>query len=507
MASSAFLPRPLPAGREITQTSHFSLGPDLRLQTGTRQTTSHRHFPAYDVAPVVLLRPRSSRHPFLPTLPSSAVAQAVAEAVSEAHGAFTPLPPQQPADGHALVQARTLAMQSSHVPLEADARTRTAVSTARAGYGWQQRQPRDQELALTQRLIFGRDSVPKGDLSKPRLLATTYQDFFPPYHSCPHLLPHSDHTNPLQWDRRTHNDDTSYKRQFLAPGSTPALMCARATSSIKLGDVKLGSGPMCSEKKEAFVPQGLPPDRYDKAQASAHVHFVHIRPGDDLFRGETTKALHFYAQDPEPFVIYHEHSPQSHILEGNGHPGPGSLTTSTKLCHGQPFTMACKPGTHHIPHEELQSHVSLGDPMMLDKFFRTTMGTHYAPSDTTRIPLEPTLHLLESNLPKGTGETDFLTFHQKMMKPHKPHPATVTEEQLRRCKYSHIEPPLGTERFLSTLYNHKYPWKYEGPVVLAVGTNQESHLPLGTMHQRSCKANKVNLQAPQSPIYPCPSQQ
>lgn len=182
MSSSAFLP---PAGQDLTQASHFTLGPDVRLQTAPLQSTSHCHFPAYHVAPIALLRPKPSRHPFLPTLPSLALAQAVSEAVSEAHGAFAPLPQQPQPDEHALVEARTRFMQSSHVPLQADARARAGVSIAHAGYGWQQAPPRAHELIRDARLIFDRDSVPKGDQSKPRHLTTTYQEFFPPHHSCP----------------------------------------------------------------------------------------------------------------------------------------------------------------------------------------------------------------------------------------------------------------------------------------------------------------------------------
>lgn len=65
--------------------------------------------------------------------------------------------------------------------------------------------------------------------------------------------------------------------------------------------------------------------------------------------------------------------------------------------------MAHKPATRHIPHEKLQSHVSLGNPSQLDQFFQTTMRSDYTPSDTQRMPLVPTLHLLHSSLPMGTG--------------------------------------------------------------------------------------------------------
>ena len=86
------------------------------------------------------------------------------------------------------------------------------------------------------------------------------------------------------------------------------------------------------------------------------------RPGDGLFRDRTTEAEHFYPREPggsllptlppasaaasqvgsapilslaERFVLHHDQTPASHILEGNRCPGPGSLTTSVHFFHGQ----------------------------------------------------------------------------------------------------------------------------------------------------------------------------
>lgn len=36
---------------------------------------------------------------------------------------------------------------------------------------------------------------------------------------------------------------------------------------MQLGDFKIGYGPMCSEQKQAYRPQGLPPDRYKRTVA------------------------------------------------------------------------------------------------------------------------------------------------------------------------------------------------------------------------------------------------
>ena len=76
-----------------------------------------------------------------------------------------------------------------------------------------------------------------------------------------------------------------------------------------------------------------------------------------------------------------------------------------------------------------------------------------------------------------------------------------------QCKYSHLEPPLGQQRFFSTLNKDEFTFKYQGPAVLRRDDFQESHLPLGSLHQWGCRARKVDPRAPQTPIYPCPSQQ
>lgn len=110
--------------------------------------------------------------------------------------------------------------------------------------------------------------------------------------------PSSGGPNPLRWDHRTHNAGTSYQRQFQALVGPPALMCKRVNqgwagasgegsdgglwgfalptcvhsqdfSSVALGDFKIGYGPMCSEQKQAYRPQGLPPDRY-KGTITSH---------------------------------------------------------------------------------------------------------------------------------------------------------------------------------------------------------------------------------------------
>ena len=76
-----------------------------------------------------------------------------------------------------------------------------------------------------------------------------------------------------------------------------------------------------------------------------------------------------------------------------------------------------------------------------------------------------------------------------------------------QCKYSHLEPPLGQQRFFSTLNKDEYTFKYQGPAVLRWDDFQESHLPLGSLHQWGCGARKVDPRVSQTPIYPCPSQQ
>ncbi|EPY86281.1 hypothetical protein CB1_000320012 [Camelus ferus] len=258
------------------------------------------------------------------------------------------------------------------------------------------------------RFNFDRDSVPSGDPAKLRIPPTTHREFFPAHDVCPKPQEpccHLGGPSPLKWDYRRQDDWTSYQRQFQAEPGPPALMCKRASSSVELGDIKIGYGPMSPEQKQAYRPQVLPPDRYDKAQASAHIHYVNIRPGDGLFHDRTTKGEHFYAQEPEPFVLHHDQTPESHILEGNRYPGPGNLTTSTHFFHGQPLP-ATKPPRRHVPHEKLQSHITLGEPSLFGQFFQTSMGTDYSPPGIPKPPKAPSLHLQRSNLPWDTGELD-----------------------------------------------------------------------------------------------------
>ncbi|EPY86280.1 mucolipin-1 isoform 1 [Camelus ferus] len=80
--------------------------------------------------------------------------------------------------------------------------------------------------------------------------------------------------------------------------------------------------------------------------------------------------------------------------------------------------------------------------------------------------------------------------NQKMLMPHRTAPASVTEEMLQRCKYSHWEPPLGEQRFFSTQNSDEFPFKYKGPAVLRRESLQESHVPLGFPHQWGCGAGK-----------------
>ncbi|KAG8519258.1 Testis-expressed protein 45, partial [Galemys pyrenaicus] len=496
----ALLPCPL-SGPDFLKASHFALGPDPRLHAGAMHSTSHRDFPGHPAT----ARTPPCRQPPSPLFPQDA-SWAGEQQVSEAHWQFAPLPATEQWRERELARARTRDMQASHLHLHADARARTGLPTVRADFGWVQLPARARERIRGARLIFDRDSVPPGDRAKLPIPPTTYQEFFPPHDSRPHLHTRLGSPNPLKWNQREQGNETSYQAQFQALPSPPALMCQRAASSVKMGDVKIGYGPMCSEQKHAYGPLGLPPDRYDKAQASAHIHRVNVRPGDGLSRDRTSQAEHFCAREPGPFLLHHDQTPRSHILEGNGCPGPGSLTTSTQFFHGQPLP-ATKPPSRHQPHEKLQTHVVLGESSQLNQFFQTSVGTDYcAPS--TQLPVKAlNLHLLQSNLPEGTGDSDFLTTNQKMLKPHRTAPASMTEEMLQRCKYSHMEPPLGRQRFFSTHYNDEFVFKYQGPAVLRMGSFQESYVPLGTSRQWGCGAGEVDPQGPQTPIYPCPSQQ
>ncbi|XP_070942644.1 stabilizer of axonemal microtubules 5 isoform X1 [Macaca nemestrina] len=402
MAAGALLPCPRPcpmSQQDFLKASHFSLGPDLRLHEGTMHTTSHRDF-AYPTAtrePPSLQPPPALLFPTDPRWDRE-------ERVSEARRAFPPpsTPPWELLQAQA--RERTLAMQASNLHLHEDAHAGIGLSNARAAYVWPELPARARERIRGARLIFDRDSLPPGDRDKLRIPPTTHQALFPPHDARPQPRAPSRHLggpNTLKWDYMR-QDGTSYQRQFQALPGPPALMCKRASSTVELGDCKISYGSMCSEQKQAYRPQGLPEDRYDKAQAAAHIHYVNIRPGDGLFHDRTTKAEHFYAREPEPFVLHHDQTPESHILKGNWCPGPGSLDTFMQYFYVQP-PPATQPPSRHVPHEKLQSHVTLGEPKLLRCFFKTTMGSDYCPSEWRQVQKAPNLHLQPSNLPQGTG--------------------------------------------------------------------------------------------------------
>lgn len=64
---------------------------------------------------------------------------------------------------------------------------------------------------------------------------------------------------------------------------------------------------------------------------------------------------------------------------------------------------ATEPPSRHMPHKKLQSHITLGEPSLLGQFFQTSMGTDYLPPGMQKPPKALNLHLLQSNLPQGTG--------------------------------------------------------------------------------------------------------
>ncbi|XP_036995896.2 testis-expressed protein 45 [Artibeus jamaicensis] len=510
MAEGALLPSPR-AQLDFLKASHFALGPDPQLLVGATDSTTHRDFPAHTDVP----RAQPCPPPPRATLFQQDARWAREEFVSEAHCAFVS-PPTPSREREWAQGARSHITQTSHLHLQEEARGPALFSTARTDYGWPELQGRDNEQSPGARLIFHRDSMPSGDRDKLRIPPTTYQALFPPYDACsqPHASrEHLGGPTPLKWDCRSWDEGTSYQSQFQAVTGPPALMCKQNSSTVALGNFRIGYGPLCSEQKEAYRPQSLPPDRYDKARASAHSHYVSFSPGDGYFHDRTAEAERACARDPvpplplaEPFVLHHDRTPKSHILEGNRCPGPGSLTTSMRFFYGQPPPVT-NPRSRHVPHEKLRSHVSLGESKLLRKFFQTSVGADYHPPATQLQQKARNLHLLPSNLPEGTGEADFLTMNQKMLKPHRAAPACVTEEMLQRCKYSHVEPPLGRQRFFSTQHEDDFPFKYQGPAVLRSGSFQDSHVPLGSLHQWGCGGGKVSPQDPQVPAYPCPQQQ
>ncbi|XP_032165729.1 testis-expressed protein 45 isoform X2 [Mustela erminea] len=301
-AMAAVTPLPCPMSRlDFLKASHFALGPDPRLHVGDMQSTSHRDFPA----PPGGTRAQQCQAPPRGSLFAQDTRSAGTRLESETHGVYAPPGPSP--SRRSELRERTLAMQASNWRVLADSRVRTSLSTVRADFGWPEPPARASEQIRGARLIFDRDSVPPGDPAKLGIPPTTYQAFYLPHDPCPQPRApccHLGGLNPLRWDHSRQDNGTSYQRHFQALPSPPALMCKRAFSSVELGDSKIGYGPMCSEQKQAYRPQGLPPERYDKAQAAAHIHYVNIRPGDGLFHDRTTKAEHFYAREPDSSIAH-----------------------------------------------------------------------------------------------------------------------------------------------------------------------------------------------------------
>ncbi|XP_048196608.1 testis-expressed protein 45 [Perognathus longimembris pacificus] len=490
--------------RDYLRASHFSIGPDPRLHHEARRSKSHVDFPAYPATAAV----QPSRPPSPSQLFPHDRRWEADGLVPEMRRAFasTCAPPPETREQR---RERARVLQASHLRVHADARAGVSQSLERAAYGWPDMPPHAaREQIRGARLIFDRDSVPAGDKDKLGIPPTTHQAHFPPYAKSPPPRAPSYHLggpNTLKWNY-TGPIETSYLRQFPDLPGPPALMCKRASSSVQLGDCSIGYAHMRSDLKQMYTPQELSPDRYDKAQARAQLHQGNINPGDGHFYDRTTMNDHFYPWEPEPFISSHNMTPESHILKGNWRPGPGSLDTSMQYFFGQP-PPATQPPSRHLSHEKQKDHVILGEEKQLGEFFHTTMGSTFRPSDMRPTEKAPSLHLLPSNLPQGTGETQFLTESQRMLKPHRAAPATIMPEILWRCKYSHMEPPLGDQRFLSTSYKDEFPFKNVRPLVLKPSTINESHLLLGSPQWWGCWGRKVDPRAPQIPMNPCLSQQ
>ncbi|XP_051018908.1 testis-expressed protein 45 [Acomys russatus] len=495
-----------PTPMEFLKASHFALGPDPRLHDGTMQCTTHRDFPAHSF--ITPAEPPAS--PWQSSVLQREARWATQTHQSEMHRAFSvPLDNPQSADElRKSTEERTRAMQISNLHVHADRRPVLNLSTAQADYGWPELPPSDRVDIRGARLNFDRDSMPSGDRQQLRIPSTSYKAHYPPHAAAPQPRAPCSHLggpNTLKWNYKG-QEGTSYKKHFQALPGPPALMCKRASSSINLGNCKTGYSPLCSLVKQTYTPQALSPHRYDKFQTAAHIHKVSISPGDRLFHDRTTMNDHFYPVEPDPFVLHHDKTPDSHILKGNWCPGPGSLVTSTKFFYGEPPPVT-QPSRRNVLHEKLKDHVTLGDSKLLGEFFQTSMASDYCPPAATPIQRAHNPSVWQSNFPEGTGELDFLTTHQRMMKPHGLVRAYITEELLQKCKYSHIEPPLGGQRFFSTEYQDQFPLKYQGRVVQKLSNRQESHVPLGTPTYFGCWGEKVDPQGPQLPMYPCLSQQ
>ncbi|XP_012888961.1 PREDICTED: uncharacterized protein C19orf45 homolog [Dipodomys ordii] len=536
--------------RDYLKASHFSLALDPRLHQDARCSKAHADFQAYPAT-------TAAAPPDRPPSPSQLFHYDRRWKddgyLPEMRRAFALLS-APPADTPEQRRERARTLQASHLPLHAGAHAGIGLSLAHAAYGWHGMPPlAAREQIRGARLIFDRDSVPAGDKDKLGIPHTTHKAHFQPYSEDPPPRAPSYHLggpNPLRWNYKG-PIETSNSRQFRALPGPPAPMCKRASSSVQLGDCKINYTHMHSDLKQMHTPQELSPDRYNKAQASAQIFQANINPGDGHFYHRTTMNDHFYPREPEPFTSSHDKTPDSHILKGNWQHGPGNLDTSMQYFFVQ-TPPATQPPSRHLPLEKQKDHVALGDTKLLREFFHTTTRSTYGHLEPQPTQIAPSLHLLPSTLPRGTGDPNatlepctylhighshlgqpysrpflypplpnpnptssakyrlrphklFSTENQSSFKPRGVAPAAMTQDLLWRCKYSHLEPPLGDQRFLSTTYKDEFPFKYNGPLVLKPNVTNESHLPLGSPKWWGCR--KVDPQAPQISMNPCPSPQ
>lgn len=95
--------------------------------------------------------------------------------------------------------------------------------------------------------------------------------------------------------------------------------------------------------------------RYDKAQASAHIHCVNIRPGDGLFHDRTTKREHFYAREPGeirlPALPPHSHNSHPALLRtysATGRTFPSSPQPDSGVTHPGRKRVSRSGEPHHL---------------------------------------------------------------------------------------------------------------------------------------------------------------
>ncbi|XP_036597803.1 testis-expressed protein 45 [Trichosurus vulpecula] len=459
------LPAPLPRV-EFLKSSHFKIGPDIRLLEGCMKTTFDSCFPAHwgvhTAAPFV---PSPSKGLFHQDL------EKIREIDTEMHTAF---PVHDLSSSQSSIN---LPMQTSNLKMHGDPRIKVFKTTFQEKYTYPG--PEDfNPFTKEARRQFDKDSFPSGDRDKLGIPLSHNRQVFVPQHRFPQVQAPTLHLggpSPLKWGMETY-PDTSYREEFQGKYISPHHLCEKLNSHLQLGDSRIGLEGIRSEQKNAYTPQGLPQHRYNKKEAAANIFQVHIQPRDGHFHAYSPGYKDMASVETSEPVFKQQPLSDSLLLKGDQDPERCRERSNFTTNHHF-FTWMKPEESTRGRINTLKSHVILGEKNPKPENMVTTHQKCFSYPKPSSSGTVRTRLLLESNVKLGTNEMDFLTTSSQLG-PHSVKKNPVPEEIKERVKYAHILPPQPDHEF-STEYKDSYPFKYVGPLVQRESDFQESSVPLG----------------------------